>query len=302
MTAFGLRTAAGHPHVHRRAGTRCRPGPRIVRRSRSRRSSRSPRWPACPRRYGTRSRPARSASGRGHHAAQAALSGGRRGAHAPDLLPYPQGPGSGVRPLLARGSAANVLGELGGTAEMVVVGSRGRGGVAGLKLGSTAWQVAVHGHGPVVVVRGAVACRRPCPGPGSGRRGRIACVPGRDRVRPPGGGTARGPAAGGVRPGGRARHARWCTRDGSRLQPRDDRARKGTPMSRCCGRSREARRGPLCWPPRPKNSPARCQRLASTSVSLVRRPRPRAYEQGAPLTGGWSGTPASFPVGLNERK
>lgn len=36
--------------------------------------------------------------------------------------------GSGaVRPLLARGSATSVLGELSGTAEMVVVGSRGRG-------------------------------------------------------------------------------------------------------------------------------------------------------------------------------
>ena len=74
--------------------------------------------------------------------------------------------GSGaVRPVLARGSAANVLCERSGTAEMVVVGARGRGGVAGLKLGSVALEVAIHGHGPVVVVRGQWHVADHTPGP-----------------------------------------------------------------------------------------------------------------------------------------
>ncbi len=59
-----------------------------------------------------------------------------------------------VRPVLARGQAAHVLCQRSGTAEMVVAGSRGHGGVGGQRLGSVAWQLAMHGHGPVVVVRG----------------------------------------------------------------------------------------------------------------------------------------------------
>ena len=70
-----------------------------------------------------------------------------------------------VRPVLARGPAARVLCERSGTAEMVVAGARGHGGVAGLRLGSVAWQVAMHGHGPVVIVRGQWHVADHAPGP-----------------------------------------------------------------------------------------------------------------------------------------
>lgn len=66
-----------------------------------------------------------------------------------------------VQPLLADGQAAATLCARSGGAGMVVVGSRGHGGMPGLPVGSVGLQVGSHGRGRVVVVRGSW---KPVPG------------------------------------------------------------------------------------------------------------------------------------------
>jgi nucleotide-binding universal stress UspA family protein len=73
------------------------------------------------------------------------------------------GPG-GVGTRLGCGSPAHMLCERSAAADMVVVGSRGHSRLAGLLLGSVAWQLAQHGKGRIVIVRGPA--RSPDRGPG----------------------------------------------------------------------------------------------------------------------------------------
>jgi nucleotide-binding universal stress UspA family protein len=64
-----------------------------------------------------------------------------------------ESPGVEIRRSIADGGAASVLVEAATEAEMLVVGSRGHGGFAGLLLGSVGQQVAHHAACPVAIVR-----------------------------------------------------------------------------------------------------------------------------------------------------
>lgn len=70
-----------------------------------------------------------------------------------------------VRPALAGETAAQALCGFSRTAEMVVLGSRGHGRLAGSLLGPVSWQVAGHGHGRIVVIRGRWRPVNESPGP-----------------------------------------------------------------------------------------------------------------------------------------
>jgi nucleotide-binding universal stress UspA family protein len=59
-----------------------------------------------------------------------------------------------VTATVARGHAALVLVEASKRADLLVVGSRGRGGFKGMLLGSVSQNCVAHAHCPVVVIRG----------------------------------------------------------------------------------------------------------------------------------------------------
>ena len=60
-----------------------------------------------------------------------------------------------VEPIVEVGGAVTAILERSSNDDLVVVGSRGRGGFKGLLLGSVSQQVVLHAPCPVVVVRGA---------------------------------------------------------------------------------------------------------------------------------------------------
>lgn len=65
----------------------------------------------------------------------------------------PQTPAVDVRTSVAEGNPAKVLIERSGEADLLVVGSRGRDGFAGMLLGSVSQHLVAHAQCPVVVIR-----------------------------------------------------------------------------------------------------------------------------------------------------
>jgi nucleotide-binding universal stress UspA family protein len=72
-----------------------------------------------------------------------------------------RGSGLAISKLICQGSAQDVLVDASETASLLVVGSRGRGSVRSLLLGSVSQHVASHSHCPVVVVPHRVTPGRP---------------------------------------------------------------------------------------------------------------------------------------------
>lgn len=68
-------------------------------------------------------------------------------------------PGVEVRTKAVRGGTRETLIEASRTAQLLVVGARGRSGFAGLVLGSVSQALLHHAHCPVAVVRGSAAGR-----------------------------------------------------------------------------------------------------------------------------------------------